>query len=203
MTMTAPQIRTVPANECEWADLQLVLADEGNSCQCQFFKLDAAEWAGAVDTAERRRRLHRQTRCGDYDAGVTSGLIAYDGDEPAGWCAVQPRSQYPRLQRMRVPWDGRSEDRADDSVWAVTCFVVRRGYRRRGIARALASAAADFASDHGATAIEGYPMVVGADEQIDGGAAYLYVGTHQWFAAAGYHEVGRPTARRAVMRIDF
>ena len=31
----------------------------------------------------------------------------------------------------------------------------------------------------------------------------LHVGTERTFAAAGFHEVSRPTVRRVVMRIDF
>lgn len=46
--------------------------------------------------------------------------------EAVGWCAVEPRSAYPRMLRnSRVRWEGGSEDRLDDSVWVVTCFVVR------------------------------------------------------------------------------
>jgi GNAT superfamily N-acetyltransferase len=50
-----------------------------------------------------------------------------------------------RLLRKRIVWAGRAEDKTDDSVWAVTCFVTRTGFRRRGISRALARAAVDFA----------------------------------------------------------
>ena len=98
----------------------------------------------------------------------------------------------------RVAWTGRSEDRTDDSVWAVTCFVTRAGFRRRGISRALARAAVEFARDHGARAVEGYPMTIRnavSDE--------LHVGTEGTFAAAGFTEVSRAPPRRVVMRIDF
>ena len=98
----------------------------------------------------------------------------------------------------RVPWVGREEDKTDGSVWAVTCFVTRVGFRRRGISRALAHAAVDFARERGARALEGYPMTT--QEVILVG---LQVGTRSVFAAAGFTEVSRPTPRRVVMRIDF
>ncbi|HEY3511099.1 DUF1905 domain-containing protein [Kribbella sp. NPDC051137] len=111
-----------------------------------------------------------------------------------GWCAVAPRAGYARLVRdFRVPWLGRDEDKADGSVWAVTCFVTRLGYRRRGISRLLAAAAVGFAREGGARAIEGYP------DLVDGG----FVGSLATFADAGFAEVSRPGNRRAVMRIDF
>jgi hypothetical protein len=74
---------------------------------------------------ERARRLREQTRCGQPEANMTSGLVAYLDGEPAGWCAVEPRTAYVRLGR--VPWAGRAEDKTDDGIWAVTCFVTRTG----------------------------------------------------------------------------
>ena len=127
-------------------------------------------------------------------AQETSGLIAYVDGEPAGWCAVAPRADHPRLLRdFRVPWLGRNEDRTDPTVWAVTCFVTRAGYRRRGIGRALARASVPFARARGARALEGYP------DLVDGGS----VGTLAMFTDAGFTEVSRPGNRRAVLRINF
>jgi GNAT superfamily N-acetyltransferase len=195
------QNRIVPANEATWDDLQSVLAGEGSGCQCQFFKLDNAEWHGGISIPDRRERLRQQTQCDQPRAASTSGLIAYVDGEPAGWCAVEPRTAYPRLLSMRVPWSGRSEDKNDGGVWAVTCFVVRKEYRRRGIASALAVAAVDFARERGARAIEGYPK--NPSSEADAGEVALYVGSRALFAAAGYREVSRPSPRRVVMRIDL
>jgi len=60
---------------------------------------------------------------------------------------------------MRTVWSGRNEDKADDNVWAVTCFVARKGYRRRGITYSLAAATIDHARRCGAAALEAYPML--------------------------------------------
>jgi GNAT superfamily N-acetyltransferase len=196
----AEAIRVVPANEAPWADLQAVFGSRGTpaTCQCQWFKLRNSEWHG-VTTAERTERFREQTGCGDPQA-ATSGLVAYLGDEAAGWCAVEPRPAYPRLATSRMVWAGRDEDRDDAGVWSVTCFVTRVGYRRRGVSRALAVAAAEFARDHGARAVEGYAKLVEPGRRF---AADFYVGTVGTFAAAGFAEVSRPTPNRAVMRIDF
>jgi GNAT superfamily N-acetyltransferase len=130
---------------------------------------------------------------------VTSGLVAYLDGEPVGWCAVEPRPAYVGLVRnQRVPWDGRDEDRADESVWAITCLFTRAGFRKRGISRELARAAVVFARDRGAGAVEAYPIVT-----KDVIAEELHVGTVRVFADAGLSEVGRPTPRRLVMRTDF
>jgi GNAT superfamily N-acetyltransferase len=195
-------ISVVAASKASWDDLQAIFGTRGAAaaCQCQYLKLTPAEWS-ASRPGERAARLRAQTGCGHPRAGSTSGLVAYLDGEPAGWCAVEPRPAYVHLRGSRVVWSGRDEDREDASVWAVTCFVTRAGFRRRGVSASLAAAAVGFARDRGARAIEGYPMITRPGEQITWGE--LYVGSRSAFADAGFTEVTRPTIRRCVMRIDF
>jgi GNAT superfamily N-acetyltransferase len=100
-----------------------------------------------------------------------------------------------------VPWTGRTEDKTDDSVWAVTCVFTRAGFRRRGIGYALAAAAVDFARARGARALEAYPILTTPGQDITWDEAH--VGNRSMFAAAGLAEVAHPTKRRLVMRVDF
>ncbi len=140
------EIRVVPANEARWEDLQAVFGIRGDPhrCQCQRYKMHPGESWASEGVDELAFRLRQQSAFGDAEAAATSGLVAYLDGEPVGWCAVEPRSHYPRLLlKTRVPWEGRSEDKTDDGVWAVTCFVTRVGYRRLGVSRALARAAID------------------------------------------------------------
>jgi GNAT superfamily N-acetyltransferase len=195
-------LTVVPANEASWEELQAIFGTRGyaSRCQCQLFKIGHADWTPAP-VEERAFNLRVQTDCGHPGSDTTSGLVAYLDGEPAGWCAVEPRTAYPRLPPRRVAWTARGEDRDDESVWAVTCFLTRAGYRRRGISRALARAAVGFARERGARAIEGYPMITESGQEITWGE--LHVGSRSIFAAAGFTEVSRPTLRRVVMRIDF
>jgi GNAT superfamily N-acetyltransferase len=197
----AEQLRIVPANEASWDDLQDVFgrADAGQ-CQCQRFKVLGWIWRDSTQE-ERTTMLRAQTACGNPDAPATSGLLAYVDGEPAGWVAVEPRTAYPKLRTSRIPWSGRDEDKDDHGVWVVTCFVVRKGYRGRGLTYHLAQATIDFAREGGARAIEAYPMITQAGKQITWGE--LHVGARQVFEDAGFEQVSRPTVRRVVMRIDF
>lgn len=207
MTTTGPRpiaerdVRIVPANEASWDELRDVLgAADPSRCQCQRFKVVGWIWRDST-LAERTAMLRAQTGCGDPAAVTTSGLVAYVERQPAGWVAVEPRTAYPKLRTLRVPWRGRDEDRDDDEVWAVTCFAVRRGYRGRGLTYHLARAAVEFARARGARALEAYPMITQPGREITWGE--LHVGARQVFAEAGFVEVSRPTVRRVVMRIDF
>lgn len=196
-------IRVVPANEASWEDLQAVFGRRGAApvCQCQRYKLAPRESFGSFPSEERALRLREQVNPGDPKAASTAGLVAFLDDEPVGWCAVEPRIAYPGLLRVyRTPWEGRNEDKSDGSVWAVTCVFVRAGYRKRGIAYALATAAVDHARARGARALEAYPMRTEAGEIT---WDEIHVGAQSIFAAAGMDEVSRPGVRRAVMRIDF
>jgi hypothetical protein len=129
--VTDDQLRIVPANEASWEDLQAVIgtADAG-LCQCQRFKLQPQESFRSFPAEQRASRLRAQTNCGHPESRTTSGLVGYLDGEPAGWCAVEPRSAYEGLLRVyRVPWAGREEDKTDGGVWAVTCLIVRKGFR--------------------------------------------------------------------------
>jgi GNAT superfamily N-acetyltransferase len=203
-----PEDLTVPAtfsvrtaDRAPWADLQTVFGGAGDPgrCWCQWFKADREDYrsAGPDELADR---LRRQTGCTDPVARTTTGLVAYLGEEPVGWCAVEPRTAYPRLATARIPWSGRSEDRQDAGVWAITCFVTRTGFRRRGVSRALVDAAVRHARAGGAHAVEGYPV---AEPSSRARPDELFVGVRSVFAAAGFAEVARPTAHRVVMRLEL
>jgi GNAT superfamily N-acetyltransferase len=197
-----PQLTIFPANQASWADLQAIFgtADYPGKCYCQHYKTRDCHWSSLSD-GDRRSRLREQTHCDDAGTHTTTGLVAYLDQEPVGWVAVEPRTAYPRLPRVRTVWSGRHEDKADDNVWAVTCFVTRKGYRKRGITYALAAATVGFARESGAQALEAYPMITEPGKEITWGE--LHVGSRQVFADAGFTEVSHPSPRRVVMRIDF
>jgi GNAT superfamily N-acetyltransferase len=193
----------VPANRATWADLTAIFGTvDSGRCNCQRFKTRGWFWDQATDE-QRRARLREQVNCDDPDATSTTGLVAYltDGSVPVGWVAVEPRTEYPRLLGLPTVWRGRHEDKQDDGVWSVTCFVVRKGYRKRGISYALAAATVGYARENGARALEGYAMRTQPGKEITWGE--LHVGAVQAFADAGFTEVSSPSVRRVVMRIHF
>jgi GNAT superfamily N-acetyltransferase len=200
--MRGDWISVRPANEVGWDELRAVFGRRGQGavCWCQRYKLAPGEAFKHVAPEVRAERLRVQAGCGG--PGPTSGLVAFRGAEPVGCCAVKPRCAYPGLLRVyRVPWAGRSEVKADASVWAVTCFFVRAGFRRQGVSYALARAAVGFAKAGGAQALEGYPMLTRPGEDIAWGE--LGVGARSIFDAAGFREVSHPSPRRVVMRVEL
>jgi GNAT superfamily N-acetyltransferase len=192
-------IRIVPANEASWDDLQTILTGTAGRCQCQRQRLGDGDW-WRMPVAERAAILREETHCDDSRATSTIGIVAYLDDEPAGWCAVDVRSVYGRVRGSPVPWKDRREDKDDDSVWAIACMVVRKGYRHQGLTYPLVAAAVEYARTRGAAAIEGYPLLTEGREVI---WDELSVGPVGPFLAAGFREVSHPTKRRLVMRLEF
>jgi ribosomal protein S18 acetylase RimI-like enzyme len=90
-------------------------------------------------------------------------------------------------------------------VWAIFCFTVRVGYRRRGLGRELLRGLIEYAKEHGAPALEAYPVDT-AGARIHGTAAY--VGTIGMFEEAGFRRILETDARsdhlpRWLMRLDL
>lgn len=195
------EFTVVPANQAAWEDLQAVLGpSDAGHCQCQRFKVDGWIWRDSTQEG-RVAALRAQAACGDPDATATSGLVGYLEGEPVAWAAVEPRTAYVKLRTSRIPWSGRDEDPDDDQVWVVTCLIVRKGYRGRGLTYPLARATIGYAREQGARALEAYPMITRPGKVITWGE--LHVGARQVFEEAGFVQVSHPTKRRVVMRVDL
>lgn len=124
--------------------------------------------------------------------GPPPGVLAYAGRQPIGWCALAPRATYPVLANSRVlkPVD-------DQPVWSVTCFFIRRDWRRKGVSAKLLAAATAFAIKHGARVVEGYPTDPKRGPQAD---AFVWTGLLGSFSRAGFTEVARRSPTRPIMR---
>lgn len=176
-----------PLTPDRWGDFETLFGPRGatGGCWCMFFRMPNQEYrasVGAKTKAAIRDVVEHET---------PPGLLAYDGDKAVGWCAVAPREVYKRFERSRImqPVD-------DQPAWAITCFFVAKGYRRKGVTRRLILAAVDFVRSQGGKIVEAYP-VDSPKAQAD---TFMYTGIASAFAAAGFTEVARRSETRPVMR---
>ncbi|HEV8545542.1 MAG TPA: GNAT family N-acetyltransferase [Candidatus Limnocylindrales bacterium] len=195
---TAPAvgpIEVVPATPDRWDDVAVLMGGNGDiGCWCQALRGIVAG-ASAQEPGARRSALREQL--GD---DPPAGLLAYVDDEVAGWCGFAPRPRLPRLERSRtIPT-------VDDlPVWSILCFLVRVGYRRRGVAAALLDGVIDLARRSGAPGLEAYPI------DPEGGrvdSSFGYVGMTSMFEKAGFRRVVETDAHsdrrpRILMRLEF
>lgn len=179
-----------PLTQKLWRDFEILFGERGacGGCWCMFWKLRGK----AFD--ENKGDANRQMQKSIVDAKVIPGLIAYSEGYPAGWIAVEPRSQYPKLAHSRVlkPID-------EQEVWSITCLFVEKKHRRRGIAVALIQAAVEHAGRSGAGIVEGYPVETKKDEA----PPFIFTGTASAFRQAGFSEVARNSPTRPIFRFNI
>jgi GNAT superfamily N-acetyltransferase len=183
----------VPATPDRLDDLAELFGSSAaaNRCWCMNFILPRRELMDGLGRANQLR-FEAMART----AEPPMGLLAYRDGRPIGWCAAGPRSRYPRGISPRATILKDRDPGEDDDVWLVPCFFVRRGERHQGTTYDLLTAVVDFARARGAKAIEGWPLT-GKSSPDE------YVGREQVFLACGFECIRRPTARRAVMRLDL
>jgi GNAT superfamily N-acetyltransferase len=199
---TEPGLRIERADVTRWADVATVFGTRGDPswCWCQYFLTTGRSYE--EDPTRNRDALRAEVAA--TSPGRSLGLIASDGDEPVGWVQLGPRARFPRVTGSRV--QRRLADGADipeDGTWRVTCFVVRVGHRRRGVATALLAAAVETARAAGAARLEGHPVDVAARPNPRASGATLYPGVLTTFLAAGFREIGRTAAARPGVVLDL
>jgi GNAT superfamily N-acetyltransferase len=163
-----------PATAARFDDVALVLGPKNPSssvCWCLSHRVDAKTNRELVGPA---RGEFVRTLC---SRDVAPGVLAYDGDQVAGWAAIAPRAELPFARSRTIP-------HVDDlPVWSLWCIRVRPGFRRRGVSHALLEGAVAYARERGAPAVEGYP-VDNRGERVD--STMAYVGTRTAFERAGF-----------------
>ena len=180
-------VRIVPATSEQWPRLGHVFGPrekDPTSCWCQRF-LRHRE-------ADNRSALRREVQ----DAEVPIGLLAYLDDKVVGWTRVVPRWTLPGITENRAL--SRILD-DDPNAWWVSCFVLRREHRGKGIGAELLNAAVAWAARHGASVLDGHPVDTRALVGTPSPSA-IFTGTLAMFQRAGFTEIGRTYPTRPVMR---
>ena len=172
-----------------WPDLEALFGKGGASsgCWCMYWRIGSQYYKRPRE--ENKAAFRRLVK-----RGPPPGLLAFDGDMAVGWCQLTPRDALPWLNRTRIlkPVD-------DVPVWALSCFYVRRGYRKRGVTSVLIAAAVKAAKRAKAPALEAYPV----DTQVPKSTTNIFTGTASTFARAGFKTVACRVPSRPIMRLDL
>ncbi len=179
------------ANADCWPDFEALMGEKGGygGCWCMTWRLTGKDFAAQKGTGNREamKALFRK--------GPPPGLLAYDGAEAVAWCSVAPRLVFPRLETSRVlkPVD-------EQEVWSLSCFLIRKSHRKRGLTLALLKAAEDFVRGQGGRVLEGYPI---APKKKPYPAVYAWTGFEKVFLKAGFTEVLRRSETRPILRKEL
>lgn len=154
-------------------------------CWCMYWRIGA-------DYRKRPREENKAAFREIVTHGPPPGLVAFDGEMAVGWCQLTPRDSLPWLDKT---WRLQRVD--DKPVWSLSCFYIRKGYRKRGVTTALINAAIDTARKAGAPALEAYPL----DGDLSPSSTSTgYVTT---FERLGFKIVARHFEPRPIMRYEL
>ncbi len=175
-----------PATPDRWDDIEALFGPRGAcaGCWCMWWRLTRAEFQ--KNAGQGNRRAFKKL----VEGGAVPGVLAYDGDAPVGWCAVEPKQAYPSLLRSKAKMVD------EQPCWSVPCFFVAKSHRGQGLSAALLAAAVKHARAQGATLVEGYP--IDTDKRAMDFSSF--VGAARIFRDAGFAEAARPSPSRPVMR---
>jgi GNAT superfamily N-acetyltransferase len=197
----AHDLTVEPLTPSRLADLAALFEEGGDPrwCLCAYFRVRGKDFS-AGSQARHRSVLEAATSDG-VAVGRAPGLVAYESGAAVGWISIGPREDYERLAHSKVlaPVDA-------TPVWSIVCFVVGRQARGRGVARTLLDAGIAYARDHGAVAIEAYPIEIPDGERVP--SAIVFRGTLTMYERAGFTIVARrqwnaSTPIRPIVRLDL
>lgn len=176
-----------PATPSRFPDLDTVMGAMAvtRKCFCMHWR--------RPDGGYRDDRPNRSRFAERVGEGRPPGLIGYIGNVPAGWVQLGPRQEFPTIYRSHL-----LKPAEDDDAWSINCFVVRSGFRRRGVGQALLDAALAWAAAQGARRVEGYPVDGARSSVVD-----YFTGTLGMFTRRGFVEVERRNDTRPIVRLDL
>ncbi len=184
----ASSLEIHPLTKDRWQDFEILFGKRGacGGCWCMFWRLSRPEFERGKGEGNRRAMKALLAQ------GEVTGLLAYEGDVPVGWCSIAPRGQFSGLQRSRIlqPVD-------EQPVWSLTCFFVAKSHRHRGISVKLLRAACDYAKKNGGKIVEGYPIEPKKGSMAD---PFVWTGLASAFKQAGFEECARRSETRPIMR---
>ena len=185
---TPRALEFLPLTPDRWPHFEKLFGKRGAcaGCWCMWWRLKGSAFE-KNQGAGNRRAMRKIVLYGEVP-----GILAFERDEPVGWCSVAPREAFSSLNRSPVL------KRLDDKpVWSIVCFFVSKPYRQHGISKRLIEAAVSYAKENGAEIIEAYPVNT---DQVKGPKHPNYMGTDTMFADAGFEVVIKRSPRKSIMR---
>ncbi len=143
-------------------------------------------------TSVKRAATNRRQKRELVVNGYSHGILVYANGEPVGWCQYGSKEELPRIDN-NPGYRKLATEGAPSRLWRITCFVVDRRFRKRGVASIALKAALEAIRKRGGGLVEAYPI-------IRWGAYQDFRGTVSMFQKEGFEVIAPLGKDNVVMR---
>lgn len=185
------KLNFLPVTKKNWKDLENLFGEKGAcaGCWCMYWRMRRKEYDNLRGEGTKKKMKDLIFK------GTVPGILAFNDNQPVGWCSVAPREDFSVLENSRVL------KRVDDKpVWSVVCFYINKNFRKNGLSVELLNAAKKYVKRNKGKIIEGYPVEPKKGNTAD---AFAWTGLASAFRKAGFKEVERRSETRPIMRFSL
>ena len=195
--MTTPQselskqIQFETLTAANWPLFEQLMGEKGGcgGCWCMYFRLPVAAFKQNKH-AGNKRMMHQLVK-----EAKPVGLMAIHKNEAIGWVALSPREDLYRIERSRTL------KRIDDKqVWSISCFFIKKEYRKKGLSQLLIKAVIAYARKNNIMALEAYPVIPYATKSPD---VFLWTGILSAFTGNGFNVVKESGQSKTMVRLNI
>lgn len=116
--------------------------EDWKGCYCTaFYSPRPVEY----DSTNRKRRDYAKWL---IEKGRMKGYLAYEEGKVVGWVNVNEKSKFPRLEGLM---------RDNEKVLSIVCFLIKKEFRRKGIAKEMLKKIIEAGKNSGYSYVEAYP----------------------------------------------
>jgi GNAT superfamily N-acetyltransferase len=113
------------------------------------------------------------------------GILVYANEEPVGWCQFGLSDELPRIDNSRR-YARLAPAKTNRKLWRITCFVVMKDFRKKGVATVALQAALASIKAKGGGLVEAYPISRWLSRAFGNESTH---GTASMFAKQGFKPV--------------
>ncbi len=167
-----------------WSDFERLFethpAPGAHPCWCMYNHQPGPLPEKKANSRAIRTERNRRKKKALVERELSHGILVYAQGEPVGWCQYGLSQELPRIDnnpnyRKLASGNGRAR-------WRITCFVVHKKSRHRGVARTALKAALAAIRNEGGGLVEAFPI-------RRWGAYQEYRGTVSMFEKEGFQIV--------------
>lgn len=186
-----PEYTTRELSGRTFADFAKAAIKQGG-CWCMYYHRPRPVRA----RGDEWKKVNRRDKEALVRQGRSHAILVYDGKNPVGWCQYGTRDELPRIDAGRN-YRKVGPPEGGLPLWRITCFLVDREHRGRGVAKLALRAALESIKKRGGGVVEAFPVV---SERMAAVPEWRWFGTPEMFRREGFRVVAPLGTSGVLMR---